>query len=97
MGSVNFECSFIEIRATVLRAKSETKGEHGPEASEAGLRSDRVFHFSEGHGSQAEHPPVRAAQFPLRSGQIEPSLRLFPVFRLVEHSGRIGIDRRNLV
>ena len=77
-GSVNFECSFIEIRATVLRAKSETKDEHGPEASEAGLRSDRVFHFSEGHGSQAEHPPVGAAQFPLRSGQIEPSLRLFP-------------------
>ena len=45
-GSVNFEWSFIDIRATVLRAKSETKGEHGPEASEAGLRSDRVFRFS---------------------------------------------------
>ena len=83
-GSVNFEWSFIEIRATVLRAKSETKGEHGPEASEAGLRSDRVFHFSEGHGSQAEHPPVGAAQFPLRSGQIEPSLRRLPVFRIVK-------------
>ena len=66
-GSVNFEWSFIEIRATVLGAKSETKGEHGPEASEAGLRSDRVFRFQKATGAK---PNTRqSAQRNSRSGR----------------------------
>ena len=66
--SLIFECSFIKIRATVRDAKSQSQGE--TEKAAARFRSDHIRCFPEGHGSQAEHPPVGAAQFPLRSGQM---------------------------
>ncbi len=68
-----FACSFIKIRATVGDAKSQSQGE--TQKTPARFRSDHIRCFPEDHGSQAADPPVGATQFPLRSRQIEPSLR----------------------
>ena len=66
--SLIFECSSIKIRATVGDAKSQSQGE--TEEAAARFRSDRIRCFPEGNGSQAEHPPVGAAQLSFRSREV---------------------------
>jgi hypothetical protein len=68
MGELIFECSFIKIRATVGDAKSQSQGE--TEEAAARFRSDHIRCFPEGNGSQAEYPPVGAAQLSFRSREV---------------------------